>query len=179
MRVPDHGTRACYQQGCRLPECLAAEARYRQQLRLQHAKGRIPLGTYISASEAWARIRVLKQERFTHRQITGWQDSRLPTLTASMRVRLATLLRLRRRCAEYLIPDTDLPNHQPYEGVPPCLPSIAVEDRELGEPKPKTAGYLHEGCGGLLEPDGLTGEWACGRCAARIDVGISAQSIRT
>ena len=34
-----HGTRGCYQRGCRLPECELANYRYGKQLGLDHAQG--------------------------------------------------------------------------------------------------------------------------------------------
>lgn len=111
-----HGTRTSYQHaGCRCPACTAAETAYRAHFRLTKAKGRLLLGQSISASEAWARIRVLKQEGFTQQRITGRPRDRhlpLPALSPASKVRLRTLLRLRRLCQAYLIPDEDLPNHQ-------------------------------------------------------------------
>lgn len=118
-----HGTRAYYQtHHCRCLRCRAAEATYRQQLRTRKAKKLPILGHYISASEAWARIRTLKSEKLAHRQITGWKNHRrLPLgtrdehgvyhLPPESRVRLKTLLRLRKLCDYHLIDDDELPNH--------------------------------------------------------------------
>lgn len=113
-----HGTRPDYQKGCRCTPCRAAEAAYRHQLRAKHLKGLPVLGQLVSASEAWARIRILKQEGFVPAQITGWRDPRhlpLRSFTPGQRVRLSTLLRLRRLCQLYLIQDEDLPNHHPVD----------------------------------------------------------------
>lgn len=107
----DHGTRRQYQSGCRCLPCRAAEATYRAELRRKQVKGLPILGAYISASEAWARIRVLKQEHFANRQITGRRDHNRPKLTPEGRVRLVTLIRLRALCQRYLIDDNDLPMH--------------------------------------------------------------------
>lgn len=119
MTPPTCGTRAQYQQGCRCLPCRAAEATYRAELRRKRVRGLPVLGAYISASEAWARIRVLKQERFTNRQITGRQDHHAPAITAQGRVRLVTLIRLRALCQRYLIEDGELPLHQPGPELPP------------------------------------------------------------
>lgn len=122
-----HGTRSCYQRGCRCLPCKAAEAAYRSQLRRQQTRARRPLGALIPASEAWARIRVLTQEGFSQRRMSrelGSAHGHAPVraFTPATRIRLLTLLRLRAACARYLIPDTDLPNHQPYPDATPSPP---------------------------------------------------------
>lgn len=108
-------------QGCRCLRCRAAEATYRQQLRTRKAKHLPVLGAYISASEAWARIRTLKAERFSERQISGWcKAHHHMKFSPQSRVRLRTLLRLRALCQQYLIDDSELPNHTrgAYERAP-------------------------------------------------------------
>lgn len=113
-QVLAHGTRACYQrQHCDCSPCKAAEAAYRTALRLRKAKGLPILGAYLSASEAWARVRVLTQEGFNRKQISGWHEDRAVRFTATSRVRLFTLKRLRDTCQRYLIDDAELPNHAP------------------------------------------------------------------
>src|SRR5581483_11249308 len=116
-----HGTRSRYQQlGCRCTPCRAAEASYRAALRLRRAKGLPVLGQSISPSEAWARVRALRQEQFTDRQITGWARAKHGiAFTATSRVRVRTLLRMRSLCRAYLIDEADLPNHHPVDLPPP------------------------------------------------------------
>jgi hypothetical protein len=84
--VPSHGTRARYQKGCRCTPCRAAEAGYRADLRRRHQRQLPILGRCISASEAWARVRVLRQEQFTDQQITGWASTHAVRFTATSRV---------------------------------------------------------------------------------------------
>lgn len=120
MLQPPHGTRARYQAGCRCTPCRAAEATYRAGLRQRHLKHLPILGATCTASEAWARIRVLKQEGFQARQVTHWKDGHWPLrrLTPQTRIRLATLIRLRRVCQAYLIQDADLPTHTADDSPP-------------------------------------------------------------
>lgn len=66
-----HGTRKTYQAGCGCDPCRAAEATYRQQLRAAVRAGRRPLGTVLSPVEAQRRIRQLKAEHVTAKQIAA------------------------------------------------------------------------------------------------------------
>lgn len=117
--MAEHGTRACYQHGCRKLECRAAEAAYRANLRRRQVKGLPILGQLVSASEAWARIRRLKQEQLPNRRLTGRRDHHAVTFTASSRIRLVTLLRLRALCRYHLIADAELPTHTPGDDSRP------------------------------------------------------------
>jgi hypothetical protein len=60
-----HGTRACYQAGCRRLECRVANAEYQVRYRRTWARGRPPLGSLVRASEARRRVRQLQAEHFT------------------------------------------------------------------------------------------------------------------
>lgn len=97
-RSSDHGTRACYQQGCGCTPCKAAEALYRSSLRLRHLKGLQLFGGLVSAVEARRRVRQFKDEGYTRRQIAvlaGYKNGHLQ-FTHQHRIRLSTLLRLRK-----------------------------------------------------------------------------------
>jgi hypothetical protein len=94
---PSHGTRARYQAGCRERCCRAAEAQYRAHLRTQHAKGLIPLGAKISATEAHRRIKQLLVERFSRAEIArrlGLKQPKLRLHTDFITVR--NVLKIRR-----------------------------------------------------------------------------------
>lgn len=70
VRVIDaHGTRAAYQHGCPCDLCRSAEATYRKTLRARQRSGRPSLDTVISPQEAQRRIRQLRIEGVTTRQL--------------------------------------------------------------------------------------------------------------
>jgi hypothetical protein len=95
---PAHGTRACYQRGCPCTPCKAAEAAYRADLRLKRLKGLPILGALVSPVEARRRVRQLTGEGYTKARVAamaGWQNGHLQ-FGAHQRIRLATLLRIRR-----------------------------------------------------------------------------------
>lgn len=95
---PDHGTRARYQRGCTCTPCKAAEAAYRANLRVKHLKGLPVLGVLVSPVEARRRVRQLTGEGYTKARVAamaGWQNGHLQ-FGAHERIRLATLLRIRR-----------------------------------------------------------------------------------
>lgn len=91
-----HGERRTYKGGCHCQPCRAAEARYRADLRLQHAKGHPPLGATMPAVEAWKLIRQLKAEHLTQAEIAGrlGLPRRRLELNRSV-IRVRTHLRLR------------------------------------------------------------------------------------
>lgn len=92
-----HGTRRCYQAGCRLLLCKAAEAQYRAALRRLRAHGKTPLGAYVSGKEAQRRIAQLLIERFTKAEIArrlGLKTTKLQLHTEVITVR--NLLKVRR-----------------------------------------------------------------------------------
>jgi hypothetical protein len=109
--APDHGTRARYQLGCRCLPCRASNACYIAQLRGRKARGLPLLGALISPVEARRRIRQLKLEGYTETriaQMVGWRDRHLQC-TAHARIRLRTLLRIRRVAAFAMLEGVDLP----------------------------------------------------------------------
>lgn len=113
MTEPQHGTRTCYQAGCKCTPCRAAEAAYRASLRTRHAKGLPILGALVSPVEARRRIRQLKGEGYPETRIAsmaGWRDgrSRHVQLKDVPRIRLFTLLRIRRVAVFAMLEGVDL-----------------------------------------------------------------------
>lgn len=93
---PSHGTRARYQRGCTCLPCKASEAAYRAKIRQQHREGKPPLGTMMSAVEAWRRIRQLKIEGISRRELSKRLGLHPRTLRVHPEfVRLKTILRIR------------------------------------------------------------------------------------
>lgn len=110
-----HGTRATYQSGCACTPCRAAEATYRTQLRQRKAKGLPLLGMLVRAVEARRRIRQLKLEGYPTTRIAamaGWADhrSRHIQFDEQARIRLSTLLRIRRVAAFAMLEGADVPD---------------------------------------------------------------------
>jgi hypothetical protein len=70
---------------------------YRAALRRQHASGKLPLGSHVSAAETWRTIRHLRREHFSQAEIAGrlglprrrleW-DADVVTVRTALRVRL-------------------------------------------------------------------------------------------
>jgi len=110
--MAEHGTRACYQKGCRQLTCRAAEARYRANLRATHRTGKLPLGARVPAKEAWILIRRLKLEHFKKQDIAarlGLRSRKLRLHYEAVTVR--NLLKLRRLAREVLWePASDSPD---------------------------------------------------------------------
>lgn len=99
-----HGTRRHYKAGCHCVPCRAAEAAYRARLRQLHARDRQPLGTVVSASETWKRIRSLRAEHLTDSEISRRLGLRRRGLrVATDRVTLITALKVRRLCRSLLM----------------------------------------------------------------------------
>lgn len=91
-----HGTRTCYQSGCRLTECRAAEASYRRNLRKLHAMGRRPLGMLVSSVLVRRQLRLLVIEGFTATDIArrlGLKDGRVMRDTEHVTLRKALAVR--------------------------------------------------------------------------------------
>lgn len=92
-----HGLRSTYQHdACRCPLCRAANALYQARVRRSHASGRPPLGSYISAKEAWRTIAALKREHFTQHviaQLLGQQSRCLQLQPDVITVRNALKIR--------------------------------------------------------------------------------------
>jgi hypothetical protein len=99
-----HGTYAGYQHGCRCLACRTAAAAYRMTLRWMHRRGIVPLGTLVSATATWRRIRQLQAERFTRTEIArrlGVQRHGLALHTD--RVTLRNALKVQRLCRALLM----------------------------------------------------------------------------
>jgi len=99
-----HGVRRTYQAGCRCKACAAAEAGYRAELRRLARTGRPPLGALVRAGDAARIVRALLVERFTRRRVADEAGLERHTvrLSPSSRVRLSTILRLRRTARRLL-----------------------------------------------------------------------------
>lgn len=109
-----HGTRTAYQKGCACTPCRAAEAAYRAQLRVRKAKGLPLLGALVSPVEARRRVRQLKLEEYPEPRIArmaGWREprSRQVRFGQRERIRLWTLLRIRRVAQFAMLEGADLP----------------------------------------------------------------------
>ena len=92
-----HGTRACYQHGCRQTPCRAAEAAYRHALRLQHVKGQAPLGSLIAAATAEKMVKGLLVEHLSLKDLGQRLGLKYPGFRFySDRMTLARFQRLRR-----------------------------------------------------------------------------------
>lgn len=102
-RSSDHGTRACYQQGCGCTPCKAANAAY--SLKYYHAKTP-PLGGLVPAFETAIRLRQLQTEGFKKRDIARLLGLRRPILELhtepGAELRLRTALKIRRLARIYL-----------------------------------------------------------------------------
>ncbi len=99
MTIQAHGHRADYQAGCRCLPCRASEACYRADLRQQHREHRQPLGAIVTAQDAAQLVRSLLLERYTKQALAahaGVERHTLIQLKPSQRVRLSTVLRVRR-----------------------------------------------------------------------------------
>lgn len=108
-----HGTRRAYKAGCGCLLCRAAEASYRARLRRQQHAGQAPMGILVNAKEAGAIVRAMLTERYTQQQIartSGIHRHTLPTLNATQRCRLKTMLKLRRATRILLAPNDDTLN---------------------------------------------------------------------
>jgi len=82
--MPDHGTRACYQQqACRCTPCRAANATYQADLRKLKAQGKQPAGATIRAVLLWQVIRRLKKEHLTQRELAQRLGFKAPQLQFS------------------------------------------------------------------------------------------------
>lgn len=117
-----HGIRAIYQKGCRCLLCRSAEASYRAALRRRHLRQLPILGTLISPVEARRRIRQLRNEGYTKdriAQMAGWRDGHLRCATSD-RIRLATLVRIRRVARFAMLEGAELP----IERSAPDLPAF-------------------------------------------------------
>lgn len=112
-----HGTRGQYQAGCSCLPCRAAEATYRTSLRARHRHGLPILGALISPVEARRRIRQLKGEGYPVTRLEAMRGHRrLPRVLVNMtldpqrvRIRLATLLTIRRLAQHAMLEGVDLP----------------------------------------------------------------------
>lgn len=67
--MAEHGTRSCYVQGCRRPECRAANAAYRADARKRAAEGdttdrRTCRPDIVDAAPARAHLLKLKEDKF-------------------------------------------------------------------------------------------------------------------
>ena len=115
-----HGTRQSYQQaGCHCLKCRAAEAAYRASLRQQHLKGKPPLGSLISAKDTWIKIRQLKAERLTERDIlTRLGLQRRALHWHPDKVTLRTALKVRLLCRQLLLDMREISNEN--DTLPPC-----------------------------------------------------------
>lgn len=98
-----HGTRACYQSGCRALACRAANAAYEAQYRADKRAGKVRLGSLMSAAETWQRLRQLKPEFHTFGHIAvrlGYQtppSRKLPSLRLQKEAcTVRNMLRVRR-----------------------------------------------------------------------------------
>lgn len=121
-----HGERRTYQAGCTSgPDgtactlCRAAEAAYRATLRQKHLKGLPVLGVLVSPVEARRRVRQLKLEGYTVARIAdmaGWRNGHVQ-FGSRERIRLLTLLRIRRVAAFAMLEGVDLPadDHLPAD----------------------------------------------------------------
>lgn len=72
-----HGTRACYQSGCRALACRAANAAYVASLRILQAYGEQPLGARIRSPETAHMLRALREE-FTDAELAHLLGYRRP-----------------------------------------------------------------------------------------------------
>lgn len=62
------GTRVAYRRGCRCMPCRAAEAAYRRDLRLLHARGIHSWGMRLDAAEARQMLRAFRTEGQSRRE---------------------------------------------------------------------------------------------------------------
>jgi hypothetical protein len=86
-----HGTRLCYQRGCRCRQCRQSEASYRQALRVLKAKGHRPGGALIHATLVRLCLRRLFAEGFTKAAIARRLGLKMPALRVNTRfVRAST-----------------------------------------------------------------------------------------
>lgn len=97
MSEPTHGTRRCYQRGCRDARCTDANTRYMASYRAAYRRGRPPLGIHVAGAEAARILQALREEGFLRAEIATWLGYRWPTtpLPQPAGVTLRTVLRLR------------------------------------------------------------------------------------
>lgn len=107
-RESDHGTRARYQHGCGCLPCKAAEATYRAALRGRHLHGKVILGSFVDPKEAARRVRQLRLEGYPKDRIAALAGLHDPQLrfTRQRRIRLLTLLKIRRLAAYAMLEGT-------------------------------------------------------------------------
>jgi hypothetical protein len=75
-----HGTRGCYQRGCRIPECQRANYRYSKQLGLDHAQGVFREQDATQAREHMEKLFALKWRQADVSRATGISRSLISLL---------------------------------------------------------------------------------------------------
>lgn len=98
-----HGTRKCYQAGCRLPSCKRAEANYRRHHRAELCRGRLPDGCRVNARATWRLINRLLKVGYKKHQIAAFLGlKQLPVRPDDEHVEHATAQRIA-ACYEALL----------------------------------------------------------------------------
>lgn len=98
-----HGTRACYQAGCRRRECLDAHNEYNRWLKRQQAAG-LPTTRLVDAWPARWHVRKLMAQGMGRRNIAEASGARASTLHQLLYGKQGrTVMRIRRETAEALL----------------------------------------------------------------------------
>lgn len=106
-----HGTRQCYQRGCRERICIAANAYYVARWRYDKAHGKPRLGSLVDAKPAWKHIESLRIEGLSYGAIALRLGLRWPMLQlCTDQITLRNYLKVRRLYRTLMTEDSAPPD---------------------------------------------------------------------